>query len=339
MKKSGRGKLPIDKLRDGPGSFDLTTPDDDSKVSEIISVGDRLLIVKGKGVYEIRLADQVDPERTNINAPNTIQRILPYGSEHSWIGAVVLTAHGLIKSNHLPSKIDCERALVLVLDMAQDIAGMHDLMEQYVQAQEAAIGSLDSTIRKDRSLLMPALGNVPARCKEFLQLSDHASRGLFQVVKLFYFDVGSGGWESLKSKIDNEPKNIDNFSQFLDGAIPMLQLIRNARNCVEHPIEEKRIEVADFSVDAENLLLPPMIEILHPKTPIDRMPVADFMAQVSKSLVEIAELMLVFLCARHVQSFGAWPIQVGWFPPERRKSPDVRYGYGLASGNQFIPIS
>ena len=44
----------IDKLRDGAGSFEIITPDDDSAITQMISTGERLLIVKGKGVYEVR---------------------------------------------------------------------------------------------------------------------------------------------------------------------------------------------------------------------------------------------------------------------------------------------
>jgi len=339
MKEKEDTKRPIDKLRDGAGSFDLSTPDDDSEISEMITVDGRLLVVKGKGVYEIKLADQVDPDRTNIGIPNTIQRILPFGSAHPWVGAVILTAHKLLKSNYLPKEIDCDRALALVLDIAEDIAATHELVEKYLEAQEAATGSLDPKIRKDRSIIVPPLGNVAVRCNEFLQKSDHALRELFKLVKMFYPDVGSGGWESLKSKIEQGPKDIDNFSQFLSNALPLLQLVRNARNCVEHPRKEQRLEVADFSVDASNNLLPPMIEIIHPKTPLEKMPVADFIVQILQNLVEVVELMLVFLCARHVQSQAGFPVQVVEIPPDRRRSENVRYGYGLANGDQIIPMS
>ena len=80
MKYKGDKKRPIDKLRNGAGSFDLSTPDDDSEIKEMIKIGGRLLVVKGKGIYEIKLADEVDPERTNISTPNIIQRVFPFGS-------------------------------------------------------------------------------------------------------------------------------------------------------------------------------------------------------------------------------------------------------------------
>ena len=65
---SDKGR-PIDKLRSGAGSLEISIPDDDSAISEMISTDDRLLVVKGKGIYEIKLADQVDPERTNLAYP------------------------------------------------------------------------------------------------------------------------------------------------------------------------------------------------------------------------------------------------------------------------------
>lgn len=305
----------------------------------MISTGDRLLVVKGKGIYEIKLADQVDPERTNIGAPNTIQRVLSYGAEAPWVGAVVLTAHQLLQSSCSPSNINGAEAFALVLEIAEDVAGAHELVANYRNAEDAATKSLDPKIRNDRSVVVPALGNVEPRCNEFLQRSDHALRELFRLVRMFYSDVGSGGWEGLKTKINRESQNIDNFPQFLDETVPFLQLIRNARNCVEHPRPEQRLVVVDFSVDSKNVLLPPMIEIVHPRTPLPKVPVSAFFTQILGNLVRVVELMVVFLCARHVSAAGGFHIQVVEFPQERRRSPHVRYGYGAMIDGQIIPMS
>ena len=80
MKNPSDKQRPIDRLRDGGGSLTVNTPDDDTPIREMISTGDRLLVVKDKGVYEVTLADRIDPERTNPAVPNTIQKILPFGA-------------------------------------------------------------------------------------------------------------------------------------------------------------------------------------------------------------------------------------------------------------------
>ena len=329
---------PIDALRDSAGSLKISTPDDDSAISEMISTGDRLLVVKGKGIYEIKLADQVDPKRANIAIPNTIQRIIPYGVDAPWVCAVILTAHHLFHSSCSPSLVDSAKAFTLVLKMAEDIAGAHQLEESYRNTENDTTKSLNPKIQKDRSFIVPALGNVESRCNEFLQRADHALKELFRLVQMFYSDVGSGGWESLKNRIDGDPQGIDNFPQFLAEVIPFLQLIRNARNCAEHPRAEQRLIVKDFSLDSKNVLLPPMIEIIHPRTPQKEMPVGVFFKQVLQSLVTAIEVMMVFLCARHVESVGGLTVRVIELPLERQRSKHVRYGYGAIFGDQIVPM-
>ena len=330
---------PIDKLRSGAGSLEINSPDDDSAISEMISTGDRLLVVKEKGIYEVKFADQVDPERTNIDVPNTVQRILPYGAQDAWIGAVVLTANHLLRSPCLSSDINGDEAFALVLEIAEDIAGAYELVEKFCDVENVAMRSYDPKIRRNRSFIVPALGNIEVRCNEFLQRSDHSLQKLFRIVQIFYPDVGSGRWNGLKTKICGESKDVDNFPQFLDETVPFLQLIRNARNCVEHPKPDQRLVTADFSVDARNVLLPPTVEIIDPSIPLLRVSVNAFFTETLKDLVRVIELMVVFLCARHVNTVANFPVQVVEFPQKRRRSPHVRYGYGTKIGDEFVPMS
>lgn len=339
MKERPSKPQPIDRLRDGAFSIDIRTPDDDSAVSEMISTSERLLVVKGKGIYEVKLADQVDPSRTNIGTPNVVQRILPYGANDAWVGATLLTAYHLLKGPSAQNEVDGDQAFALVLEIAEDISGAHQLHDSYAKAEADAMANLDPKIKPDRSILVPAIGNVETRCNEFLQRGDHALRELFRLVRMFYSDVGGGVWESLKTKVEGEGQDIDNFPNFLAQVLPFLQLIRNARNCVEHPRAEQRLLVTDFMLDPKNALLPPMIQINHPKTPHEKIPVRVFFSTALQNIVTIVELMIVFLCARHVKSFGGMPIQVMEIPPERRRSPHVRYGYGALLGDQLVFFS
>ncbi len=146
-------------------------------------------------------------------------------------------------------------------------------------------------------------------------------------------------WEGLKTKIDQETQNIDNFSQFLERAVPFLQLLRNGRNCVEHPKPKERLEVTDFSIDPKNVLLPPMLEIIHPITPLSRRSVSAFFTQTLQTIVEIVELMPVFLCSRYIDQNPTFPVQIVELPPDRRFSPHVKYGYAVRMGDQIVPMS
>ena len=93
---------------------------------------------------------------------------------------------------------------------------------------------------------MPSVNGISNKCKEFFQKSDHALYCLFKVVKLFYPNVGKGGWDSLMKEVDNESQKVDNFGDVLENMLPFLQFVRNARNCVEHPKVEQRIVTMDL---------------------------------------------------------------------------------------------
>ena len=295
-------KIKIDQIRDSAGSFNLNSPDDDSEISGMLTIDERLLVIKGNGIYEIKLADQIDPKRLNENIPNTVQKLIPFGTNHPWVGKILLTAHRLFKSDILEDYINCDEILSRAFKIVEDIAALNELEKKFQEEQHLSIEGHDLRIKKDRSFILPAMNNVEVRCNEFLQKADHALIELFKIVKVFYSDVNKGGWDSLKTKIENGPKNIDNFHKFLTNAIPFLHLIRNARNCVEHPMEHQRLVVTNFSIDTNNNLLPPMIEIIHNKTPMKKGAILTFYKDAFSNLVEIIELMFVFLCARNIKA-------------------------------------
>jgi len=337
-KKSKGQKRSIDRLRDGAGSLEIKTPDDDSAITGMISFGDNLLVVKEKGIYAIKLADQIDPERKNINTPNTIQKILLYGSSEPWVGAVLLTGNELLKKNILNEGIDTEHAMSLVIEIAKNISSAIELSEAFSDSLSRELEKHDLEVKKDHSVMLPSMQGIMNKCKEFLQKSDHALDSLFKVVKVFFPNVGKGGWESLKNEIDKENPIVDNFGEVLSQMLPFLQFVRNARNCVEHPRDEHKIIAADFSIDVDSNLLPPSIEIAHPNTPQPSVPVVDFMRQITISMVDIVELMLAFLCNRHIRTIQGFPVHVHEFPKAQRRTKNVKYGYGIATEKSIIPF-
>ncbi len=332
-------KSAIGKLRDGAGAFEISTPEDQTAISGMISIKDeRLLIVKGQGIYEVQFADRIDPKRTNINVPNTIQKVLPYGSDHEWVGRILLTANELFKDSILGKEVDCGQSLELALEISQNIAGALEVAESYDSSEEVALKEFNAEIRKDRSVVLPTIHGTNAMCKEFLQKSDHALRELFSTVKLFYSKVGAKGWDSLRGEIEREPEKTDNFLEFIDNALPLLRLVRNARNCVEHPRKGYKLQVSNFSVSADNALVSPLVSVEHPKTPLKDVPLSVFFRDISSELIALTELMYVYLCARKVKPFAGLPVTVYEMPPERRKHVNIRFGYGVRNGDDIVPF-
>jgi hypothetical protein len=56
-------KRPIDRKRDAGGEMEIGPPDDQSAITAMFPIGDDLYVVKERGVYEVKLADRIDPNR------------------------------------------------------------------------------------------------------------------------------------------------------------------------------------------------------------------------------------------------------------------------------------
>lgn len=336
--KVGIPKRAVDHLRDGAGSMSMDVPGDDSEVTGMLTFADRLMVVKRRGIYEIKMADEIDPNRTNLKAPNTLQRLSPFGSDEVFVGKILLTAYRLLQKDQLKSDIDCDAAMLHAGEIVRNVAEMRLLSDRFRAEQDEAIANFEQTIGKNRSIVLPSIVNVDIRLREFIQKADHALQKLFDIAQLFYSDLGKGGWTSLKARIEGEHR-VDNFDNFLRSATPYLLQIRNARNAVEHEHRDMKLVAADFTITSNNSLFPPLVEFIHPKTAFSKTPIKDFMSSTCANIVDIVEMMLVFLCARHIQSKGSLAVHMIEVPEDRRTSPNVRFGYGIMIDGEMVPLS
>jgi hypothetical protein len=82
-------KRPIDFQREGAAFMNVGSPDDLSPITSMIVIGKMLYVVKASSVYQVRMADDINPERTNPSVPNTQQKILGVGSDSEVVGRTV----------------------------------------------------------------------------------------------------------------------------------------------------------------------------------------------------------------------------------------------------------
>ena len=317
--------------------MEIGAADDQSPIVDMFEIVGILHIVKDKGIYQMRLADDVDPERTNPSVPNTQQRVLAFGADEPMVRQMLLTARRLFKSQLLGPTFEYQRALDLTFEALKDVAAMHE-MHLALTAELSAI-SLAEFKPKNRGLSVPAVADVRVKTETFLQKADHAIADLFEISKLFYpNEVGQRWFDSLLEVTKSKHGPDDELTKFVAAGIPFLKLVRNARNCVEHPKANQRIEVHNIALLPKLEFRPPAIEIFHPDTPQPMMALDNFMGQVVEQIAGIFELMLSLLCASNIKPFGVFDVQVVQYPPDLQKAFRVRYGYGLYNGDAVVPF-
>ena len=319
--------------------MEVGTEDDSSPIKTMCVLGGSMHVIKAQGIYRVQLADEIDPQRTNPAIPHTYQRVLRYGTDCELVRQTLMTAKRLFDTKLLGAAFSYTQATDHSFEALKDLIAMHEMrlgLEVSLNKISEALGGL---IIKNRALPVPTVGEPRVLVETFIQKADHVIADLFAIAKLFYpEEIGKKWFESLFELAKERCGSDQPFTKFLAEALPFLKLIRNARNCVEHPKVDRRLEVFDITLLPSGQLRPPTMEIIEQDTPQPIIAIVDFMAQTIVQLASTFELMIAYLCGTNIQPFAGFPVQVVQYPPNLQKAYGVKLGYGIYDGNRIIPF-
>lgn len=327
-------KQPPIPARDRGGAFKINNPDDGTPITEMLEVGDGLLIISEKCTYRIQLADQIDPERRNPSLPHNFQqKIFDHGTKSELLCRTLLQAKAMFRKEF--QTIDVEQAMKLSLEALGNLISMDEISQRFASAERAAVDKAQSVVR-DASVTVPGVGNVRTECKSFSQKADHFAIGLMNIVRLFYPEMANKHWGDFKELADVKYGAADEFYKLLGSGAAFLKLIRDTRDCLEHNLEG--VKTCDFEPRADGTIAPPTIEVDFRKSVLNRCPVASFMQEVTRLMQVYFEMIVVHMCSKNAQAFAGLRLTVGEVSPEFKDAWRVRFGYGAYyPDGRFIP--
>jgi hypothetical protein len=322
--------------RDRGGMFTLKNPDDSSPIREQVVLGDRLLSITEKCTYAIQMADQIDPGRTNPDLPHNFQqKLFDYGVNSELLCRSFLHAKVMFRKEF--QQIDIERAMHLSFDVFSELVAMDEAAKAFRAAELAAIAKAHGLGRADGSLALPALGNVRTHCKTFAQKADHGAGALLEIVRLFYGEMKKSEWSDFQELVKGRYGEADNFHKVLELTVPFLQMIRNARNCLEHRNVAGAV-TDDFKLHADGQTRVPSIEIDFRGSVVERCSISEFMAGVVKTLRDSFEMITLHMCAKNIQPFAGLPMTIAPLSDDHKRAWRVRFAYGsYGADGQFAP--
>ncbi len=332
-------KRPIDIERDSGGKFRIGFQDDGTPITEMLQLNDGLLVVTKKAVYEVKVADQIDPKRENPNIPHNVQRrILELGTDSELVGRILLTAKSLFKQEFLPSSINVKQALTLSFEALRDMVAMQTTATEYELAEKKEVEAAESRVPEPRSLAIPSIADVKTRCKTFFQKADHVEQTMWDLVRVFYPNIQAKCYfDSLRDFVKDKYGSDDDFAKFIDEALPFIKMVRNARDCLDHR-NAKGVVVTDFALSADGKIARPAIEIKFRETHQPPADLISFMPEVVEKMSKLFENLIAFLCSKNAQSFAGIPVQVGAISENRRRNKNVQYSFGVIINGEFAPI-
>jgi len=294
------------------------------------------LIISEKCTYRLQVADQIDPDRTNpALPPNFQQKLFDHGTNSDLLCRTLLQAKVMFRMEF--QSVDINRAMQLSFDALGDLVSMQEAAEAFKSAEHQAIGKANALEQKDRSQTIPAAGNVRDHCKAFMQKADHFASSLLAIVRLFYPEMKAKGWEDFHQLVKSRYGESDNFYKVSELTTPLLLLVRNARDCLEHA-NVRGVKTSDFEPLPDGTIEPPSIEIDFRKSTHDRCPISWFMEETTKALLDSFEMIIVHTCSKHIQPILPLPMIVALLPENYQKGWHVRFAYGMYyQDGQFVP--
>jgi hypothetical protein len=324
-------KKPVDVKRERGGRVDIGSKDDGG-IMEMYNMGGRMLVIKERAIYELRLADDIDPERAYPNLPKSTQKlILPLGTESEIFSRTFLTARRLIKAEYFTITIDVNHALALALEVIQELAAMDEEITDYLNAEKKAGDDYEERKSKNLDHAVPSITDIKTRCKTIFQKADHVSQAQMEIIRLFFPDFDKQSYYSkFLEFIEKRFGKKDPFAEFVQDVLPFIELTRNIRNCLDHRRAE--IQINDFDLMLNLDILKPTIQIEYLNSKLERTSLSQFLSISKENFAQIFENMIAHLCSKVLKQNRIMPGIILMIPEDKRINKFIKFAYWAPIG-------
>ncbi|WP_395048001.1 hypothetical protein [Flavobacterium sp.] len=320
-------KNSIDRKRESGGMAEIGTKEDGA-ILEMPKIGDRLIVIKEKSIYEFMMADDIDPERTNINLPNNIHKlVIGQGADSELVSKTFLTAKTLFKSEFFDKSIDTDRALTLSLEILQEIVILEKEINDYIEKEEKVSEEYEGKRNKSVSYSIPAIGDIETRCKTIFQKADHIEQILIEIIAVFYPNEGlkkQSHFPNLYDILIKKYGEADPFVVFVKSASFFMKTIRNMRNALDHRLDN--VKLFDFELQKDSSVLSPTFQLNHKESKLKRQSLSGFLKIMIPNLTFVFENTVAYMSNKtfkpNITAQGVKEI-----PEEIRRYKHVKYSF------------
>lgn len=295
----------IEMVRGRAGS--ATIPDGLGNIVLAQAIRGRLYIIAQNGICSSVFADQIDPERSNIDLPNLIQRVdLNYGAETNFVQRTICLGSELLKPGFLSQNFDLERALEICLESAYLFGAIQDSLNELVTEQtKLRAEDNEGKIRPD---LLPQSPRLDSRVKQFIHTFRDLSTSIKALTLLFYPKAGkqrNEPWEErFKAAASLARGSESDFVGQLEAKLAFLEDVDSIRNALVHPDKKKWIKIRNYEMQSDGKIIPPTIEVETAQLKIPRMDLTEVLLQVTEHMSAVFEAIVCSLCDLNAAKFG-----------------------------------
>ncbi|MFC4234622.1 hypothetical protein ACFOY8_05230 [Thalassospira xianhensis] len=320
-------KRQIDRQRESAITLKVGGKEDNSSIREFVSTSSALYTITELAVYAVRLADDIDPERSNPNIPNLSQKVVPAGYGDEVVGRVILTAKSLFDEKNATVGRQIGGYFEATIELANhilELRGMIGSLRQEISAKEQGFVEEQQQIH---SYTIPSVTDLKTKIHNILVKVDKSKDATLKLYQEVFLPDRSSRptleeYDQVFREIPNMPTE---YISAWEENRNFWSLVRNIRNCSEHPKKGYQILISDFQMHSNGEVTSPLIEVEHSKTPFGLLPVVEFVQFLEDMTLGYAELSHVFIKSVELLDKKTFNERVSEVPEQNRRHPYVRF--------------
>ncbi|NCP62677.1 MAG: hypothetical protein GW748_05125 [Alphaproteobacteria bacterium] len=256
--------------RDNAFNFNLIdpeNPDADTAPQDFKKVGDDLIIFCGNHIFRSLTAETIDPEN---NAPDTRHSsalLYRVGTKNISVSRCFLQSEEMIKVSHqfFKNSFDLNDFILYLWQTSQILFECETFSSKLKTEFNEKIISNDRLINQNKiNNVIPPLNLIQNLNNDVVAYLSNAKRFLIQSYRLleFFYDAPHAG-SNFKQALEWMAKKLGedhNIVQYLQNEDIHNRKISNLRNSIEHPKEDYRVTVENFSIGPDNKFMAPSWE-------------------------------------------------------------------------------
>lgn len=253
-------KVPM-PTRDGAGQFEFK--EGTGPITHMVSYGSFMEIYKVDTTAQLRSPEEVDPERTNPNAPWVSTVDVRAGSGNEIVSRLCVQSSELLKAVSLPAGVDKEVLLRHMHKIKEELLQCQQISQRVSGQVKEIVGKIErNEIQRDNYGRgfnpFPQVKDLQHEANNFLISANKVVRAICGIPRLYVPIKEDSNFDYLaKTLVAVVPADSD-LLRFVNDQIDSIRRIVDLRNYAEHARDDKQTEIANFKVQADGRIRVPV---------------------------------------------------------------------------------
>jgi hypothetical protein len=317
---------PIARKRSRGGHLDVGDGTDGAIIS-MMNIGPRTFVIKEKSIYEIIMADDIDPERTNIQVPNMVHKlVLSEGIDSEVVSQIFLTGTMFFKKDRFPEQ-QLVRIWELLIELTKEAINLKKHLYDYYDKEQAANEKYETARANHQAPALPTIVDLETSLKTIFQKAEHMYQIMIELSSTIMPELKLkplAHFSTFSTEVSRLFGEKHGFSIFLAENLDFLKAIKEVRNGLDH--RQPKVTLWDYQFNSDTTVSLPSISVNAKDVKFDKTPVSAYLNKL-ESIFSLAEVLICHLA--NITAQGMLGGEIREIPEDQRTYKYVRYCFYL----------